>query len=138
MSIRAARKRFVAPFSCGRHDGDKKEETPEINVGHVEEKRRPLTTCFSTESGFLGMHTTRKQNKQKDRGGKSNVVRILTLSRHGKTIAQLGAILERHYFVVLRHGKAHKEMRRKILRIGEHTDRANFTKSPLPVLMSIF
>ena len=53
-----------------------------------------------------------------------NIVRILNLSRQGQTIVRLGAIHQRHFFVDFRHGRTHKLMRRKILRIIEWTNRA--------------
>ena len=63
-----------------------------------------------TESCKHGMLTTRMQNKQKDLGGKSKIVWILTLSKNGSTKAGLLAIPNRHSFVGLRHGRARKEM----------------------------
>ena len=73
---------------------------------------------------MLQRHTPNMQNEQKDRGGNSGNVRIFSPSRHGKAIAGLGAIPERNYFVLLRHGRTRNNMRRKMLRMSEQKDRA--------------
>ena len=99
------------------------EEPPEAYVETVEEKWT-LKNLLLFLISFSWDAPNENANWQKDRWGKWKIVRVLNLSRQGQTIARLGAILQRHFFVVLRHGKTRKLMRRKILRIIEWKNRA--------------
>ena len=102
---------------CGRHNKGRKEEKPEALWEKLSTSVDLEENTLLLGQAFLGCTQRECKTNKKDRGRTSENVRILDLTRYGETIAPLGAIPSLHYFVVLRHGRTRKEMRRKILRI---------------------